>query len=312
MHLIVAASRVYSRFALLLATSLLISSPLENLLCTSKGSRLIANENDLSIPTISPLSPFIKVYLEEQDLYPAPPIHEIPLEIVRRAFNYEQQLLNEKTPHYPVIIKNEFLSTDVGNLPIRIYQPEVGLTFPVILFFHGGGFTLGNLDTLDGLCQEISYFANGVVISVDYPLAPENPFPAAPEACYAAACAIYDRLDDFRGDFKHFFVGGSSSGGNLAAVVALMARDRQGPSFSGQLLLCPTTDTDFDSPSYLENSKGYNLTRELCLWFFQQYVKDPSQNNHPYIAPLRADSFQGLPQTFLVTAQYDPLRDESL
>jgi acetyl esterase len=200
--------------------------------------------------------------------------------------------------------------TTQGPIPIRIYLPQVKDNCPIFVFFHGGGFVFGDLDTLECHCREIAYYSNCIVISVDYPLAPEQPFPNAPEAAYAATNWIYDHLSEWKGDENSLFIGGSSSGATLAAVVSIMIRDRGGPKLSGQVLLCPMTDADFNTPSYHENAVGYNLTREHCMWFLSKYSPDLKQRNNPLFAPLRSPNFKDLPSALIVTAEFDPLRDE--
>lgn len=143
---------------------------------------------------------------------------------------------------YDLIIEDEQINDFERVTPIRIYRSQTDGLSPVLLFFHGGGFVCGNLDTLEGYCREIASFTKYTVISVDYPLAPEHPFPTPPEAMYAAINWIYKHLTKWQGDPKNFFVSGSSSGATLSAVVSIMARDRNGPEIRGQILLCPMTD----------------------------------------------------------------------
>lgn len=207
-------------------------------------------------------------------------------------------------------IQNEVAETSRGPIPIRVYHPQVETLYPTLVFFHGGGFVFGDLDTLECHCREIAYNANCILISVDYPLAPEHPFPNAPEAAYAATNWIYNHLREWNGDEKRFFIGGSSSGATLAAVVSIMIRDRGDLKLGGQILLCPMTDSDFNTPSYHENGVGYNLTREHCMWFLSKYSSDLSERNNPLFAPLRATNFKDLPPALIVTAEFDPLRDE--
>ncbi|HIG00948.1 MAG TPA: alpha/beta hydrolase, partial [Myxococcales bacterium] len=173
-----------------------------------------------------------------------------------------------------------------------------------------GGFVIGDLDTHDGTCRELAVGAECLVVSVDYRLAPEHPFPAAPEDCYAATAWLAEHCAELGGDPARLAVGGDSAGGNLAAAVALMARERGGPPLAHQLLIYPVTDYGFDTASYRENAEGYMLTRPLMEWFWNHYLADPAQGDNELASPLRAASLAQLPPATVITAEFDPLRDE--
>lgn len=224
----------------------------------------------------------------------------------RALFNQRQQALNAHLPERPLTIENRRLSLAVGEVAIRHYKPTDAPPSATLLFFHGGGFVYGDLETLEPFLQELASFTKAHIISVDYPLAPEQPFPAAPNALYAATTCLYDQLDSP----DRFYIGGSSAGATLAAVIALMCGEKNGPKIAGQVLLCPMTDTKFDTLSYNENATGYNLTREQCRWFLSQYVQDPKELTNPLVAPLRAKDFTKYPPALIVTAQFDPVRDD--
>jgi acetyl esterase len=180
----------------------------------------------------------------------------------------------------------------------------------VLVYFHGGGWVIGNPDTHDNLCKALANRSSARVVSVDYRLAPEHRFPAAPEDCYAATCWVAERGAEIGVDGARLAVAGDSAGGNLATVVALMARDRGGPRLRHQVLIYPVTDCDFDTPSYRDNAEGYLLTRDAMRWFWDHYLPDPDLRTNPYAAPLRAEKLAGLPPATVLTAEYDPLRDE--
>ena len=152
--------------------------------------------------------------------------------------------------------------------------------------------------------------AECLVVSVDYRLAPEHPFPAAPEDCYAATAWLAEHCAELGGDPARLAVGGDSAGGNLAAAVALMARERGGPPLAHQLLIYPVTDYAFDTASYRENAEGYMLTLPLMEWFWNHYLADPAQGDNELASPLRAASLAQLPPATVITAEFDPLRDE--
>ncbi len=198
-----------------------------------------------------------------------------------------------------------------GSLPLRIYTPKGEGPFPLMVFFHGSGFVVCDLDTHDGMCRNLCAGANCVVISVDYRLAPEHKFPAAPDDCLAATRWVAQNASALRGDQSRIMVAGDSAGGNLAAVVALRARDEGGPKLIGQMLIYPVTDYfQPGTPSMIENAEGYGLTREGMIWFWNHYVRSPGDGVHPHASPLRAATLAGLPPALVATAQYDPLRDE--
>jgi acetyl esterase len=197
-----------------------------------------------------------------------------------------------------------------GPLPVRIYWPVEGARRPGLVFFHGGGFVLCNLDTHDDTCRSLCVQADCVVVSVDYRLAPEHPFPAGPEDCYAATRWTLENADALGVDARRIAIGGDSAGGCLSAVVAQMARDRSGPKLCFQLMIYPVTDFSFGTPSYKENAEGYFLTTTMMKWFWRHYLAKPEDGAHPYASPLRAQNLKGLPPGLVITAEFDPLRDE--
>ena len=198
-----------------------------------------------------------------------------------------------------------------GDIPIRLYAPQGQGPFPLVVFFHGGGFVVGNLDTADEMCRTVCWGAGCSVLSVDYRLAPEHKFPAAPDDCLAATRWAAAHAGEFNADPARLVVAGDSAGGNLAAVTALRLRDEGGPALRGQLLIYPVTDYHTPpTPSYLANAHGYLLTREMMIWFWRHYLNRASEASHPHASPLRAPDLRGLPPALVITAEYDPLRDE--
>ena len=198
-----------------------------------------------------------------------------------------------------------------GDLRLRIYRPQGEAPFPVLAFFHGSGFVLCSLDTHDGMCRNLCGGAGCVVVSVDYRLAPEHKFPAGLDDCVFATRWIADHMAGLDGDTARLVVAGDSAGGNLAAAAALCLRDAGGPKLAGQLLIYPVTDHFAPgTPSYAENAEGYGLTRDTMVWFWNHYLSDPAEAADPRASPLRARDLSGLPPAFVLTAEYDPLRDE--
>lgn len=197
---------------------------------------------------------------------------------------------------------------DGHELPIRVYVPEGEGPFPLHVTYHGGGFVIGNLDTHHANAQTISSKAGVVVVSVDYRLAPEHPYPAAPEDSYAALVWAVEHADELGADASRLTVSGDSAGGNLAAVVSAMARDRGGPPIALQVLVYPVTEPEGEFPSRVENGEGYFLTSATMDWFHECYLQ--GQAPEPYNAPLRIPDMAGMPPALVLTAEYDPLRDE--
>ncbi len=208
-------------------------------------------------------------------------------------------------------VVNRDMQGPAGSLPLRIYTPEGDGPFPIMVFFHGSGFVICDLNTHDAMCRNLCVGTGCVVVSVDYRLAPENKFPAAPDDCLAATRWAVDNAGLLNGDTARVLVAGDSAGGNLAAVTALRCRDEGGPALAGQLLIYPVTDYHTPgTPSYEENVEGYGLGRAGMEWFWNHYLADPSHAAHPHASPLRANNLAGLPPAYVTTAEYDPLRDE--
>ena len=197
-----------------------------------------------------------------------------------------------------------------GKIPVRIYTPAGKAPRPGIVFFHGGGFVVCDLDSHDATCRELANGADCVVVSVDYRLAPEAKFPAAPEDCYAATQWVSREAEQLGIDPARIAVAGDSAGGNLAAVVAMMSRDRGGPSLVHQLLIYPVTDNRFDTTSYKDNGSGYFLSANMMRWFWHHYLDSEADGDNPLASPLRARDLSDLPSATVLTAEYDPLRDE--
>ncbi|NNC79726.1 MAG: alpha/beta hydrolase [Acidimicrobiales bacterium] len=197
-----------------------------------------------------------------------------------------------------------------GDLVIRIYTPAPSTDAPVVMFFHGGGWVFGTIDTHDAACRLLANEARAVVVSVDYRLAPEAPYPAAVDDCEAATRWVVDNADELGIDPSRVAVSGDSAGGNLAAIVAQSMRDNGGPKIAAQALIYPATDlTLTDSDSYIRNAEGYILTRDAMVWFIDHYTPNPVDRHAPRCSPFFG-SLAGLPPTIIITAEYDPLLDD--
>ncbi len=213
-------------------------------------------------------------------------------------------------------VEDRFIPGPGGEMQIRIYQPpsrDDGAALPVTVFFHGGGFVVCSIESHDGICRQLCRRSGTIVVSVDYRLAPEAKFPAPVDDCLAATRWVAEHASSFGADPARLAVAGDSAGGNLAAVIALRARDEGGPAISAQLLLYPVTDHyAVQRPSYSERGSGYGLTREAMVWFWDHYLPHAQDGAHMFASPLRAASFAGLPSAYVMTAGFDPLRDEGV
>ena len=205
-------------------------------------------------------------------------------------------------------VENRTIPGPGDQLRVRVFRPREGF-LPALMWFHGGGWVLGSLDLAEMNCRRLAIDADCVVVSVDYRLAPETPFPGAIRDCLAATTWVHDNAVDLGIDPGRIAVGGDSAGGNLAACVAYAARDYKLPLVF-QLLVYPVIDADFDRTSYLDCSEGLLLTRSAMIWFWDQYVPDPADRSNPHVAPIQASNLSGLPPALIMTAEFDPLRDE--
>lgn len=209
-------------------------------------------------------------------------------------------------------VRNLQIPGAAGTLPLRIYTPTASTTaLPIILYFHGGGWVLGDLDSHDNLCRTLAASTDAIVVAVDYRLAPESIFPAALDDANTALRWVVANAASFNGDSTRIAVAGDSAGGNLAAALSLLTRDQQGPPIAAQVLIYPAVDlSNLDRPSTVQFATGLFLTRARMAWFIDQYVPDKSTRNNPLVSPLLASDLQQLPPALVITAEFDPLRDE--
>lgn len=208
-------------------------------------------------------------------------------------------------------VSDRTIDTHAGPIDVRVYRPTPGTDVPVIVFFHGGGWVLCDIESHDGLCRTLANATGAVFVSVGYRRAPENPYPAAVEDCYAATLWVAAHAAELSVDPTRMAVMGDSAGGNLAAAVALMARDHSGPPLALQVLLYPVLGDDFETSSYHSYGADHYLTREAMQWYWNQYV-DPARRQEPYAAPIHSPELAGLPAAVILVAECDPLRDEGL
>jgi acetyl esterase len=274
-------------------------------------------------------APFFEFLIEERRKSAGMPLDPKTHDILRRLQAIQFVLTRNMTPEQARIryralarmsaiepepvacLENCFIPGPVGAIPLRVYTPWGSGPFPILVYFHGGGGVIGDLDSEDALCRRLTNLAECLVVSVDYHLAPEYKFPIGQEDCYTATSWIALNADRFNGMPFRLAVGGMSAGGNCAAVVAHMARDRGGPQLVFQLLLVPVTDFRLVTTPSLENyGEGYLLTREDILWFMKHGLNSPEDSLNPLASPYLAATFSDLPAALIITAEYDPLRDD--
>lgn len=207
-------------------------------------------------------------------------------------------------------VRDLTLDTAAGAVPARLYHPAPGTALPLLVFLHGGGWVFGTLDTHDPLARAIASAAEVAVLSLDYPRAPEHRHPVALDRIAAALTAAAEQAETLGIDPTRIAVGGDSAGGNLSAALCLKLRDEGGPAIAHQLLFYPVIDNDFTRPSYVENGAGYFLSSAMMQWFWAQYLGESNGDAGPLAAPIRAANLSGLPSATVITAEYDPLRDE--
>lgn len=255
-----------------------------------------------------PLTPQAAAFLSDLEDQNTPPVETLPPVQGRRMFAALTRWFGEK-------VKLDSVS-DIklaGSISARIYHPIRMPRLsrkapPAIVYFHGGGWVLGDLETHDALCRRLADQSKCAVIAIDYSLSPEARYPTALNECYEALCDIIQHADEFNLNANRVAVAGDSAGGNLAAAVALQSRDRSGPSIDLQVLIYPALKPDFSQRSYVEYSDGFGLSRDRMEWFWDQYLGD--QRCDSYAAPGTAANLSGLPTTLMITAEYDVLRSE--
>jgi acetyl esterase len=243
-----------------------------------------------------------------------PPTHTLtPADA--RAMYRDRRFYLQPAPPQMAQVQDLTMPGPAGPIALRVYRPlgsSPDALLPVLVYYHGGGWVIGDLDTHDTLCRELSTGAGCAVVAVDYRLAPEHRFPAAADDSVAALHWVHENAGSLKVDRHRIAVGGDSAGGNLAAVVALAARDAAGPALAFQLLLYPATDQRRTAPSHETNGQGYLLTRDSIAYYHDHYIVDPRDDLDWRCSPLLHPNLKGLPPAFVLTAGYDPLRDEGL
>lgn len=268
------------------------------------------------------LDPQVQAWIDEQAALDLPPLEETAPDVARARM---VALAAGLGPPAPVAaVHDRAIPGPAGEIPVRVFRPlsgagaedpvrgeaSGGVPAPAVVWLHGGGWVLGDLDTHDTVCRDLAAASGCVVVAVDYRRAPEHRFPAAVEDALEATRWVEREAGSLGVDPSRLAVGGDSAGGNLATVVARLARDGGGPRIRHQALVYPITDHDLGTPSYREFAEGYSLTRGAMAWFWDQYLPDRERRSDPRASPLRADDLRGLPPASIATASHDPLRDE--
>ena len=250
-----------------------------------------------------PLAPEIKAFLEAAAAAGLPQVWEAPIEVIRRNTQSRPALAGTPEPLFDV--SNRFIPGPTADLPIRIYRPSK-VTERTIVYFHGGGWVLNFLDIYDASLARLANQSGATIISVNYQKAPEHPFPIPFDDCYATLLWVLQNATELAINTKKLGVAGDSAGANLAAAVALKARDND-IAIAFQLLVYPCNDRDFETESYQSNATGYGLSTQAMQWFWQQYLQGDAHNQNPYAVPMRAENFSNLAPAIVITAEYDPL-----
>ncbi|PEB51857.1 esterase [Bacillus pseudomycoides] len=255
------------------------------------------------------LDPQAEKYLQAYNQMP--PIHEMDPKAVRDMLSNAPRPAVKLDP----VSKVENLMIPVSKdeeIKCRVYIPEGQGPFPIFIYYHGGGWVLGDIEVMDASCRMLANRTASIVVSVNYRLAPEYKFPTPVEDAYTALEWVYEKGTSFNGDVTRLVVGGDSSGGNLATVVTMMARDRKSPNITAQVLIYPVTNLEFNTESHQAFAKGFGLDREQLIWFRDHYVRNDEDRYNEYASPLVAEDLSGLPPAIVITAENDVLRDEGI
>lgn len=256
-----------------------------------------------------PLDPECQTILDAVAAMGMPPLEQMNPEQCREALGGFGMMMGEGAPVAEATERT--IPGPGGDIPVIVYRPEGEGPFPVVIYYHGGGFVGGTAGLVDPVCRTLANKTGAVVVNVDYRLAPENPYPAAAEDAYAVLEWVGKNAGEIGGDPSRIAVSGDSAGGNLATVVSLMSRDKGGPGIAMQALLYPAVDNlAADYPSRKENAEGYLLHQAAMEVFYGHYFPAGTSQQDPYAFPMQAGDLSGLPPAFVATCEFDPLRDE--
>ncbi|WHY83950.1 alpha/beta hydrolase [Neobacillus novalis] len=253
------------------------------------------------------LDPVAQHMLEQKKAMNAPKVFELTPEQARQPMDLTE---TAGEPEEVGKVEDVLIPGPLGDIPIRVYTPKGEGDFPAFIYYHGGGWTIGSIDSVDVPCRLITNRSDSIVIAVEYRLAPEHKFPAPLNDAYATAKWVAEHGKSIGVDTTRIAVGGDSAGGNLAAAVTLMAKDIGNPKLSYQVLVYPNTNYAFDTATHEEFGEGYLLTNKELKWFWDHYLNNAEDGKNPYVSPLIAEDLSGLPPALVITAEYDQLRVE--
>jgi acetyl esterase len=254
------------------------------------------------------LKPEISAYLQDRAALGLPQVWQAPLAQIRENTKLHVALQQSLDEIYSC--EHKIIQGPTSKLPIRIYRPSNQQNLPVLLFFHGGGWVLNFLDIYEPALRKLSNLGNFVIVALEYQKAPEHPYPAAFNDCYATLEWLIDNAKQLDIDLTSVGVGGDSAGGNLASAVALKAVNENLISLAFQLLIYPCNDVKMEYPSAIKNAEGFGLTTKAMKWFWQQYLSNESDKKDPYAVPITAKSLKGVAPAILISAEFDPLADD--
>jgi len=257
-------------------------------------------------PQVEALLQMMRAQAEAADV---PPMWELPADVARANAELAFEAFNQPMPE-SVAVSDRTVPGPAGDIPVKVFTPQGGGPFPLLVYLHGGGWVIGSPNTHRRLCAELSEGAGTVVVSVDYRMAPEDPAPASLDDCVAAVRWAVANAAELNADTANFAIGGDSAGANLTAAAALALRDGGGPQARLLLLLYGVFDMEFDKPSYDANGKGYILEGDAMRWFRDHYLSGGASADDPLVSPLRGN-LSGLPPAHLIVGTLDPLLDDS-
>lgn len=270
----------------------------------------IASRRETLVKTLMALAPEIEQYLADRAASGAPQVWQAPVEVLREGTYAKIALVG--IPEKIFSIQDRYIPGPSADLHIRIYRPNGEADQPAMVYFHGGGWVLNFLDIYDAQLSGLANMTNGVIIAVNYQKAPEHPYPIPFNDCYATYEWVHQNAQSLGIDPRKIGVGGESAGGNLASAVALKVRDTSGPTLAYQLLLNPCNERDFNSQSYKMFATGFGLSRQGMQWYWEQYLQGHDHDQDPYACPSMAKDFSRLAPAIIVTAEFDPLKDDGV
>jgi acetyl esterase len=256
-----------------------------------------------------PVHPKIQEMIDQTNRAHLPPLRQQSFEQIREAFFKLRLLAGEPRPVAKIV--NQAIPGPSGNILIRLYYPNEEEKLPILIYFHPGGYVKGGIDEHDTVCRDLCNTAECIVLSVNYRLAPESPFPAQIVDGLAAISYVKGHADKIHCDLERVALGGESSGGNLAAVLTHELIKKNGIPIAFQLLIYPQVDYTRSYRSHKEFARGYLLEEDSLIWYAKQYLPEDIEPQNPRVSPLFAEQFSRLPPALIITAEYDPLRDEA-